>query len=96
RAGWLALPLGLGAVGFTAVGTLLGAMTSATRLREVLLPILLLPVALPAIILSLAGIAAVLDGRALADVFRSSNMLASVDIIFVVLGMWLYGFVVDE
>jgi len=96
RAGWLALPLGLGAVGFTAVGTLLGAMTSATRLREVLLPILLLPVVLPAIILSLAGIAAVLDGRALADLFRSTNMLASVDVIFVVLGMWLYGYVVEE
>jgi heme exporter protein B len=96
RAGWLALPLGLGAVGFAAIGTLLGAMTSATRLREVLLPILLLPVVLPAIMLSLAGIAAVLDGRPLADLVRSSNMLAAVDIIFVVLGMWLYGYVVEE
>lgn len=96
RAAWLALPLGLGAVGFAAIGTLLGAMTSATRLREVLLPILLLPVVLPAIMLSLAGIAAVLDGRALADLVRSANMLAAVDVIFVVLGMWLYGYVVEE
>ena len=96
RAGWLALPLGLGAVGFTAVGTLLGAMTAATRLREVLLPMLLLPVVLPAIILSLAGIGAILEGRPLADLFRSVKPLAAVDVIFVVLGMWLYEYVVEE
>ncbi len=93
---WLALPLVLGAVGFTAIGTLLGAMTSATRLREVLLPILLLPVALPVIMLSLAGIEAVLDDRGLTELLRSLKLLGAVDIIFGMLGMWLFAFVVEE
>ncbi len=93
---WLSLPLALGAVGFTAVGTLLGAMTTATRLREVLLPILLLPVALPVIILSLAGITAVLDGRGLTELLRSLKLLGAVDIIFVMLGMWLFEYVVED
>lgn len=92
----LAPPLALGAVGFTAVGTLLGAMTAATRLREVLLPILLLPVALPVILLSLAGISAVLDGRGLADLLRSLKLLGAADIIFLMLGMWLFPYVVEE
>lgn len=96
HAGWLALPLGLGAVGFTAVGTLLGAMATATRLREVLLPILLLPVVLPVIILSLAGISAVLAGAPFAELFRSLKLLGAFDIIFVILGMWLYEYVVEE
>jgi heme exporter protein B len=96
RPGWLALPLALGAIGFTAVGTLLGAMTSATRLREVLLPILLLPVALPVIIFSLAGIGAVLEGRGLIELLRSLKLLGAVDIIFVMLGAWLFVYVVEE
>jgi len=96
RPGWLALPLVLGAVGFTAVGTLLGAMTSATRLREVLLPIVLLPVVLPVILLSLAGIEAVLENRGLIDLFLSLKLLGAVDIIFVVLGVWLFAYVVEE
>lgn len=92
----ISLPLVLGAVGFTAIGTLLGAMTSATRLREVLLPILLLPVALPVIMLSLAGIEAVLDDRGLTELLRSLKLLGAVDIIFAMLGMWLFAYVVEE
>lgn len=93
---WISLPLVLGAVGFTAIGTLLGAMTSATRLREVLLPILLLPVALPVIMLSLAGIGAVLDDRGFTELLRSLKLLGAVDIIFAMLGMWLFAYVVEE
>lgn len=93
---WISLPLVLGAVGFTAIGTLLGAMTSATRLREVLLPIVLLPVALPVIMLSLAGIGAVLDDRGLTELLRSLKLLGAVDIIFAMLGMWLFAYVVEE
>ncbi len=93
---WLALPLVLGAVGFTAIGTLLGAMTAATRLREVLLPILLLPTALPVIVLSLSGMDAVLDGRGLTELLRSLKLLGAVDIIFLMLGLWLFPYVVEE
>ena len=96
RVSWLTLPLALGAAGFTAIGTLLGAMTAATRLREVLLPILLLPVALPVVVLSLAGMAAVLDGGGLSELFRSLKLLAAVDIIFLMLGIWLFPYVVEE
>lgn len=96
RAALVAPPLVLGAVGFTAAGTLLGAMTVTTRLREVLLPILLLPVTLPVIIVSLAGITAALAGagpRALGGPVRT---LAAFDIIFLILGMWLFEYVVEE
>jgi len=68
RALWLVPPLALGAVGFTAIGTLLGTMTATTRLREVLLPILLLPVVLPVISLSMAGMNAAIDGGAMGKI----------------------------
>jgi len=96
RAGQLAAPLVLGAVGFTAAGTLLGAMTVTTRLREVLLPILLLPVALPVIIVSLSGITIALEGAPAAALAGPSRFLAAFDVIFLVLGMWLFEYVVEE
>jgi heme exporter protein B len=96
RALWLVPPLALGAVGFTAIGTLLGTMTAATRLREVLLPILLLPVVLPVIILSLAGLNAAIDGGAMSQIQRSLKLLAAIDIIYLVLGMWLYEYVAED
>jgi heme exporter protein B len=96
HAGRLAVPLVLGAVGFTAAGTLLGAMTAATRLREVLLPILLLPVVLPVIITSLAGVTGALQGAGWAALAGPAKLLGACDLIFVILGAWLFEYVVEE
>lgn len=92
----LAAPFALGGVGFAAIGTLLGAMSATTRLREVLLPILLVPVALPAIIVSLSGVAAALDGAAIGAVLGPVRFLAAFDVIVLVLGVWLFEYVVEE
>jgi len=92
----LAAPLALGAVGFAAVGTLLGAMTAATRLREILLPILLLPVVLPVVIVSLAGISMVLEGAPRSALGGPLKLLAAYDVVFLVLGVWLFEYVVTD
>jgi len=92
----LAAPLALGAVGFAAVGTLLGTMTATTRLREVLLPILLLPVVLPVVIVSVAAISLVLDGAGWGALAGPLKLLAAYDLVYVVLGAWLFEFVVAE
>jgi len=44
---WVLLVLTLGTLGFSAIGTVLATMTVQTRTRESLLPIVLLPIALP-------------------------------------------------
>ncbi len=51
----------LGTIGFAGVGTLLATMAANTRLRDVLLPILMLPVALPAILAAVRVTAGALD-----------------------------------
>ena len=96
RAALVAAPFALGAVGFTAAGTLLGAMTVTTRLREVLLPILLLPITLPVILVSLAAISAILQGAGPSALAGPLGTLAAFDVIFLVLGMWLFEYVVEE
>ncbi|MFN3928950.1 MAG: heme exporter protein CcmB, partial [Thermoflexus sp.] len=52
----------LGIAGLGGVTTLLAAMAMATRARELLLPILLFPVAAPLLIAGVQGIRAVLEG----------------------------------
>ncbi len=54
----------LGTLGFASVGTLFAAMAANTRAREVLLPVLLLPVSVPVVIASVQATAADLGGAA--------------------------------
>jgi heme exporter protein CcmB len=56
------LLLGLGTAGLAGVTTLLSAMAMATRTRELLLPILLFPVAAPLLIAGIQGTRAALEG----------------------------------
>ncbi len=55
------LLLALGAIGLSGVTTLLAAMAMATRARELLLPILLFPVAAPLVIAGIQGTRAILE-----------------------------------
>lgn len=95
-AGLVAVPLALGAVGFCAAGTLLGTMAASTRLRELLLPVLLLPVALPLVTAALAGTRAALEGAGAAAVWGPARFLVAFDVIFLVLGTWLFEYAVEE
>ena len=78
----LVLVVVLGTVGFASVGTVLSAMTAQTRAREVLLPILLLPVAAPVLIAAVKATAGILDGLEMGDILRWLQLLLAFDVIF--------------
>jgi heme exporter protein B len=59
---YLAVVFLIGTLGFTAVGTLLSAIAVNTRLREVLLPLLLFPVILPVIVNAVEATGIILNG----------------------------------
>ncbi len=92
----LVLIVVLGTLGFAGVGTLLSAMTAQTRAREVLLPILLLPVAAPVLIAAVKATAGVLDGLPLADVARWLQLLVAFDAIFPAVAFMTFDYVVKE
>ncbi|MFQ5574789.1 MAG: heme exporter protein CcmB, partial [Terriglobia bacterium] len=52
----------LGTIGFVAVGTIFSAMSVNTRMREVLLPVLLFPVMVPVIIASVRSTSLIIQG----------------------------------
>jgi heme exporter protein B len=92
----LAVPIVLGGVGLAATGTLFGGLIVQTRLREALLPILMLPVTLPLLIAAVSATSAILDGRPLAAVGAQLQLLGAFDILFLTMSWLLFDFVLEE
>ncbi len=86
----------LGSVGFVAVGTLFSAMAINTRLREVLLPILMFPIIIPVIVSAVKLSAQVLEGNAVFEESTSLKLLIAFDIIFVTACAVTFEYVIDE
>jgi len=98
QAPWLLMGLlASGTIGFAAVGTLLAAMLVRAHSRDVLLPILLYPIAVPVILGGVRGTAALFSAEP--DVLSAENWLAMLiffDTVFVTLALWMFGPVMSE
>ncbi len=86
----------LGTLGFAIVGTVFAAMAVNTRAREVMLPVLLLPVMVPVLIAAVKGAANVLDGAAMSEVMNWLRLLGVFDIVFLAVAFMTFDFVVEE
>jgi heme exporter protein B len=86
----------MGTVGFAGVGTILSAMTAQTRAREVLLPILLLPVAAPVLIAAVKATAGILDGLSMGEMVLWLQLLVAFDLIFPAVAFMTFDYVVKE
>jgi heme exporter protein B len=85
--GALALSLGLGDVGFLAAGVLLSAVTAQARAGEAVFPLLLFPVAVPALLASVATTRAALGVALTAPWWQ---LLAGYDVLFAALALLLF------
>ena len=92
----LALIALLGTVGFSTIGTLLAAMTAHLRAREVMLPLLLLPLTVPVVLGSVRATDAILGGGGLAEVSHWVKLLAGFDVVFLVACPLAFEFVLEE
>lgn len=92
----LLLVIGLGSIGYVAVGTLLAAMAVQTRTRDILLPILLFPLIVPVLIAAVKASGGFLQGLAFSEVLNWINLLIVYDIIFVAIAFMIFDFVVEE
>ena len=94
RVGLLILILALGTIGFSSVGTLFSAIAAHTRMREVLLPLLLLPITVPVLIASVETTAYALGADiTVAFWFR---LLIVYDIVFVTSSYLVFEYVIQE
>ena len=94
--GGLALVILLGVEGYAAVGTLLASMAVQARTRDILLPILLFPVALPLLVAAVQASSGFLGGAAWGDIIPWINQLLVYDVVFTVAAFMVFDFVVEE
>jgi heme exporter protein B len=69
------------------VGTLFAAMAVNTKTREVILPLLVLPIAVPLLIASVEATAAALGGRSLGSAQPWLLVMAAYDALFLMVGL---------
>ena len=92
---WLILVVFLGTLGFATVGTILSAISANTRMREVMLPMLQIPLTLPMIIAAVAATSLILGEDS--EGFGSwVNLIIGFDIIFLIVSYLVFEFVVEE
>lgn len=86
----------LGVVGFAAVGTLLAAISMRTRIGDLLLPLLVIPVSLPALIAGVRATVAILSGAPLESVAVWLRIIVAFDILYAVAGYLMFDYVVGQ
>ena len=91
----LAVILTLGTVGLAAVGTLFAAVTAQVRARELLFPVLLLPIQVPVLLATVSATQVALAGQPLADAGPWLQLLAGADIVYLVIGLLTFEFVLE-
>jgi heme exporter protein B len=86
----------LGTVGYAAVGTLLAAIAVNTRAREVMLPILLLPLVIPALIAAVQATGSLVEGGTMMEAGGWVRLLVIYDLIIVAVSMLTFEYIVEE
>ncbi|MFQ6002020.1 MAG: heme exporter protein CcmB [Anaerolineae bacterium] len=84
----------LGSVGFSSVGTVFSAMAAGTRMREVMLPVLLLPVSIPIVIAAVETTAYSLGSGPRPDFWI--RLMVAYDVVFVTSSFLVFGFLLEE
>ena len=86
----------LGAASLAGVGTLFAALSCNMRLRELLLPLLLIPMVLPALISCIEATRLVLQRRPFLELVPHLQILVVYVVVFVTLSLILFEFIIEE
>ncbi|HJL69237.1 MAG TPA: heme exporter protein CcmB, partial [Anaerolineales bacterium] len=86
----------LGTLGYAMVGTLLAAMAVHTRAREVMLPILLFPVAVPVVMASVRASASILAGAEWGHIAGAFNLVVVYDAIMLAIAIMTFDYLIEE
>lgn len=95
--GWMAQigVLVLGTIGFVTLGTFYSAMSSRSRAREVLLPLLLFPMLIPVLLAAVESSTSLLAGDPMQEAGAWLRLLGAFDIIFLVASLLAFESVIE-
>ena len=86
----------LGTIGFASLGTLFSAMAVNTRSREIMLPVMFLPIVMPILIGSVVASANILDGGGWSDAARGIHIIIVFDVLSLVVSPLLFEHIMQE
>ncbi len=86
----------LGTLGFAAAGTLLATLSVQTRTREVLLPLLLLPILVPVLIGATEATGAVLTGAGWGEAMAGLRWVIAFDLLSLAVGLLTFDVLLEE
>jgi heme exporter protein B len=86
----------LGTYGFSVLGTLFSIISVKSRTREVMLPILLLPLMIPVILAAIQSINIFIKGDEISDAFRWIKLIVSFDLVFTFVVYAIFDYIVEE
>jgi len=86
----------LATLGFTSVGTLFSALAMNIRARDIMLPILFLPIVVPVMIAAVNTTASVLAGNPWGDMLTWLWIMVAFDVIYLVVATLVFEFVVEQ
>ncbi len=92
----LLLTVILGAIGIAAVGTFYAGVTVRLRAREVMLPLLMLPVLAPLLLGAVKATTAALTGDPFGELASWLQLLVAFDVIMVAAGAATYGYLLED
>lgn len=85
----------LGTMGFCVLGTLFSAVTLKARSRELLLPLILLPLMIPVILATIRGMEIILRTGQFDDAVSWLRLLIGFDVIFLTAGFLIFEWVIE-
>ncbi len=83
-------------IGFVAVGTLFSALAVNTKAREMVLPLLFLPIVIPIIIGAVKASGLALSGESWSSLSSWLQIIGAFDVIFLVVSFLIFAFVIEE
>lgn len=92
----LILVIFLGTAGYALTGTLLAAMSIQSRTRDMLLPILLFPVAIPLLLASVKASSGYLQAFSAVELQPWITLLVVYDVLFAALGLMMFESLMEE
>ena len=83
-------------IGFSAIGTLFAAMTIRVRAREVMLPLLFLPVVTPLIMAAVESTSHVVNDSSWSEIYQWIQLAIAFDIAFIVISAFIFQQILED
>lgn len=90
------LVLAIGTYGFAVLGTLFSLISVKTKTREIMLPLLLLPIMIPIILAGIQCMNIYIKGEDVADSYKWLKLIGAFDVIFTAVIYAIFDYIVEE